>query len=67
MYLIIQKNDYNTAFSSTFTDCIIEVAEALAESKGRVFVYKLDSLTQITDVEIKEIVKECNEAIFTYI
>ena len=67
MYLIlIQQNDRmindseEHSYTSFFTDSLVDLARAFRDAKGRVRVFKLDSLTEImnVDIEISEIPKE---------
>lgn len=67
MYLIlIQQNDRminnrtEHSYTSFFTDSLVDLATAFRDGDGKVRVFKLDSLTEImnVDIEISETPKE---------
>lgn len=61
MYLILLKPDQNyqpgSTYTSVFSDNLLDVAQAFRDHRGIVKVFKLDSLTEITEVEIEVLEK----------
>lgn len=60
MYLILLQgqdrmsgNRTEHSYTSYFTDSLLDIATAFRDSQGKVKVYKIDSLTEITDVDIE--------------
>ncbi len=64
MYLILLRphHDSGYTYTSIFTDSILDVAQAFRDGRGKVKVYRIDSLTEIKQVDI-EIVEKSKEIV----
>lgn len=65
MYLILINTrslgqEVGYTYNSIFTESILDVAQAFRDGRGTIKVYKIDSLTEVKeiDIQIQEMTKE---------